>query len=756
MIEREQKRLPPREAQNGRLDGASTEISIQAGAANVKPFALFLHNGGNHPATKESGLKPTSFTTEAVITALDDLARATAQAHTAARFTDGKRCDKNFEAADCAMFDIDGGDWKGEAGAERIRSELNGLRFMAASSASGAWHIFFPLSRRIKLDVDAYRKLKRRIAAHYPFFDKNAVDASRFFFANPDAAVFEAEGDFVDEAAAAWAEPEVAPPAATLPRATDLDPRWEAGVMPDGSRTEGLPALANFAANHGRSLDELLAVVARNWPEGGAKLDNTLKQARNLYAGSMATSTRATAPVLLNDPANRNLPTRLDDFTNARLGEFLISEAHGEIIFTEGRGWLRFNPDDGTMTAGAEAALRRRIAQIGQVLKARAGTFEDNDEAKRWFALGCRLQETRTISATVKAAEAYALRDDNLLDADPAALNCRGELYNLRDGTHRPTRASDLCTKTTCCRPAEGTPEVFSSALLDWAQGKPGLYEYLLRFAGYCLTGEFIEEVFLNLHGPAQNGKSKFLEAIQKILGTYAVALPREIILETRNGNTQTAAAMLAGARLAVHADVGEGRLNIGAIKSLTGGDIIEARELYCKRFSFQNRAKIVFSTNRPLRLVDTGAAIRRRLRVAPFTNTIPSDKRDKRLAEKIAAEYPQILLLLISEAVAWYKSGLPDCATVESASAAYVDSEDRALQFITDRLGNATIGTREAFDNYRDWAQEQGFTHLWTQSKLAEELEAHGWVKKRIKMAGSFSNYFIPPKGGADETEPE
>jgi putative DNA primase/helicase len=69
-----------------------------------------------------------------------------------------------------------------------------------------------------------------------------------------------------------------------------------------------------------------------------------------------------------------------------------------------------------------------------------------------------------------------------------------------------------------------------------------------------------------------------------------------------------------------------------------------------------------------------TDYGIWRRIRLIPFTTTIPADKQDKDLEEKLKGEWSGILNWLITGTVRWQPEGLktPDeisCATDEYRS---------------------------------------------------------------------------------------
>jgi len=87
--------------------------------------------------------------------------------------------------------------------------------------------------------------------------------------------------------------------------------------------------------------------------------------------------------------------------------------------------------------------------------------------------------------------------------------------------------------------------------------------------------------------------------------------------------------ARLQGARLVTAIEINEGqRLSEALIKSFTGGDRITARFLYGEYFDFQPQFTPFLVVNHRPVIRDTSHSIWRRIKLIPFTVTIPEDKR--------------------------------------------------------------------------------------------------------------------------------
>src|SRR5207249_1644146 len=103
--------------------------------------------------------------------------------------------------------------------------------------------------------------------------------------------------------------------------------------------------------------------------------------------------------------------------------------------------------------------------------------------------------------------------------------------------------------------------------------------------------------------------------------------------------------ARLHGARLvaAMESEANQ-KLAESLVKALTGGDRITARFLHREFFEFEAKFKLILSTNHKPRIVGTDLAMWRRVRLIPFTVTIPDEEQDHDLPTKLETELPGIL----------------------------------------------------------------------------------------------------------------
>jgi putative DNA primase/helicase len=266
---------------------------------------------------------------------------------------------------------------------------------------------------------------------------------------------------------------------------------------------------------------------------------------------------------------------------------------------------------------------------------------------------------------------------------------------------------------------------------------KPELIKFLQRSIGYALTGSTREQVLFFLYGTGANGKSTFIETCRNLLGDYAQQSEFDTFVTKKNDGPRNDIARLKGARLVAAVEAAQGRqLDENVIKQVTGGDTVTARFLYHEHFEFVPQFKLFLVANHKPVIVGTDEAIWRRIRLIPFTVTIPKEERDKHLLEKLQRELPGILAWAVRGCLKWQEDGLGEPEAVSIATADYRREMDVMADFIEEQC---VLGERETADagmlygKFHDWAKNNGEEEL-TQKKFGTQLRERGFeaAKKR------------------------
>jgi putative DNA primase/helicase len=283
--------------------------------------------------------------------------------------------------------------------------------------------------------------------------------------------------------------------------------------------------------------------------------------------------------------------------------------------------------------------------------------------------------------------------------------------------------------------------------------GDGELIRFVQKAVGYSLTGSTEEQCFFILYGAGANGKSTLIQTISALLKDYARQTPTETLLVQRGDGPRNDLARLQGARFVSASEVEGGRkLAEALVKQLTGGDTLTARYLYKEHFEFQPTFKIWLAVNHKPGVQGTDHAIWRRMRLLPFTVTIPAAEQDKRLTEKLQAEQPGILRWAVEGCRAWQQEGLEPPSAVKRATGDYRAEMDVIAAFIQDCcvLGDHHhVNTRELYAEYRGWCEQIGESPV-TQKALATVLQERGCTSGRKSQGRLWSGIALK------EDEPE
>lgn len=270
------------------------------------------------------------------------------------------------------------------------------------------------------------------------------------------------------------------------------------------------------------------------------------------------------------------------------------------------------------------------------------------------------------------------------LDQDRCLFNVRNGTIDLRAGELRAHCREDLITKVA---PVEYDPQArcprFDQFLDEIFARDQALIEYVLRLLGMCLTGDIAEQVLPIFHGSGANGKSVLVDTMLGLWGDYGSLAPPSLLTSGRNEHP-TEIADLLGRRFVVASETEQNAtLRLQLVKRLTGDDRLKGRFMRQDYFEFARTHKIIMVTNNKPRIDEDGEAAWRRIRLVPFSVTIPADRRDPKLVSTLAREYPGILAKLVEACRRWQESGLPTPPAVESATGQYRESEDHIGGFV-------------------------------------------------------------------------
>ena len=423
----------------------------------------------------------------------------------------------------------------------------------------------------------------------------------------------------------------------------------------------------------------------------------------------------------------------------------LYCYAWGKWLVWTGARWER--DEGGKVHRLAKATVRSMYQEAAQA--------EDEGERKALAAHATRSEAEARIKAMLELAKSEEPISAEELDARPWFLNVQNGTIDLRSGNLRPHRQEDFISKIAPVSYAPDAEAPTWAAFLERVLPDEELRGFVQRAVGYSATGDTSEQCMVINHGTGANGKSTFQEAISAALGDYAMRAPTEMLLAKRAAGIPNDVARLKGARFVAASETEEGRrLAESLIKDLTGQDTITARFMRAEWFDFQPTHKLWLSTNHKPEIRGTDNAIWRRIRLIPWSVTIPPAEQDKRLAAKLRDELPGILAWIVNGCLEWQRIGLQPPDEVRRATGRYRAEMDVLAAFIDEECivaEHASATAKALYSGYKDWCDENG-ERPESQRRFGGRLKERGFVSGRMTTGtrkGAVEWYGIGLAGG-------
>jgi putative DNA primase/helicase len=507
------------------------------------------------------------------------------------------------------------------------------------------------------------------------------------------------------------------------------------GFSPDGDTT--FATVAELARRNGADLSD----IARRHKRGAAKERAAEGKPNGAEDAGARTGAETTGFDLSHDALTRELGRRGWD-QNAK-----YVAMQGRWYFWDATVWA-IDERLAHMTL-ARDFLQDRAREVAEWADAKAETLPEKkaDDIRAWAKReGRGLRSANTVAAVASLARSNqaSVTQANAFDADLLLLGTPGGTVDLRTGELRPARREDMISKMTAVTPSPAGTAAFTwlKFLNDIFEGDAEMISFLQRAAGYALTGLTSEHKLLFLHGTGRNGKSTFLETLQWIWGNYARRAAVTTFLTSVGERHPTDIAGLSGARLVVGSELPKGKSwDEAVLKDLTGGDTMTARFMRGDFFDFVPQMTLMIAGNNMPSLRGVDEALRARMVLVPFAVTIPPEKRDTALGEKLRREGPAILRWAIEGALAWRQCGLDVPPRVSAASTEYLDGEDLLGQFLADETvespGEFTF-TSALHVRFRLWIELQGLGS-WSSHTFTKELKSRGFQECRRSTGRGF-----------------
>ena len=603
---------------------------------------------------------------KAVITGEETLKAAVCRDYVAALYSNGYRRKDGFIRSDCLVMDCDNdhsdnpADWiTPEDVAARfpgvsfgVHYSRNHLKEKHGQSPRPRFHILFSIEP--VTDPEQYAALKSKVLALFPYFDRQAADAARFFFGTEEAAAEYREGTTTLTAFL------------RVSQAPGFSPGHR--TIPAGQRNSTLSRYAaKLLKRYGpcsRANELFLQEAALcDPPLPDPELDTIWRSAMNFYREKVLKQENYVAP---DEFVAAHLPGDLKpgDYTDLGQAKVFASFYEKELLYTDATDYLRYNGEyweesrQGAMRAAEEfldlqladaedcvQAAENRLKVLGvketdlaegvrKLKKAfiRSGSSNDGESflsacaayeaAVSYRAFVIKERSITGICAMLQTAKPMLEIPLDMLDGDGFLLNTPGSTIDLRLGSRsgRSPQYSDYITKQTFCSAGDEGETLWQEALDTFFCGDEALKEYVQQIVGLAAIGKIYQEALIIAYGDGRNGKSTFWNTVSRILGGYSGNFSADALTAGCRRNVRPEMAELKGKRLVIAAELEEGmRLNTSVIKQLCSTDDITAEKKFRDPFRFTPSHTLVLYTNHLPRVSATDDGTWRRLIVIPF-----------------------------------------------------------------------------------------------------------------------------------------
>ena len=419
-----------------------------------------------------------------------------------------------------------------------------------------------------------------------------------------------------------------------------------------------------------------------------------------------------------------------------------------------GKRWVV--DDKGRILRLAAQVVQKEIAKeipaAVQVARMRAEELEeDADKAERevrklyreWILGSESKNRLEAMVGLAKSEKGISVRITDF-DQNSDIFNVGNGTIDLKTGHLYQALRSDLNLKTSkvVYDPTATCPkwEQFLKVIFN---GNMNIVEYIQRVLGYSLTANTCEQCYFLMYGTGANGKSTLLKTMAKLLGEYAQAAEfSSFIAKQQDAGIRNDLAALCGARMVTASEGDQNkRMSEGILKQLTGEDAIKCRFLYGELFEYFPTFKLFLATNHKPKVIGQDYGFWRRVRLIPFTVTIPKEAQNKRLNQELEEELPGILNWALEGLRQWREQGLNDPKEVLAATQEYRDEEDALQLFIEEECAVSTRVATQAstlYQAYNRWVKEAGEYVMGTK-EFSKRLQEKGFIKTKKPYGFSY-----------------
>lgn len=312
---------------------------------------------------------------------------------------------------------------------------------------------------------------------------------------------------------------------------------------------------------------------------------------------------------------------------------------------------------------------------------------EDKKEKKSLIVRGDKCEEllvkigsTQFIQNTAKCLLSLQFDDtfENKLNHQTNTIQFKNGSYDLKLGAFRPRVKADYVSTTLDYDFTETVDEskvkYLEQVLRRTCNDSEDVYSSMLKWLGYCLTGEVCESKFMcHIGYTASNGKTTICKILREVLPIYVASMNNKTFdLTYTKVHKEFAKLKDAPIRFVYVEELSKDKLNVSLIKDITGGtNHLENEVMFGTTTSLQVQFKLNLISNHDI-VFETDEGMKRRGFMMWYKNKfVPKDEVPKNkpgfypidttLMEKLAqVDYKNAFLhLVMPHSKEYYANGL-------------------------------------------------------------------------------------------------
>ena len=475
---------------------------------------------------------------------------------------------------------------------------------------------------------------------------------------------------------------------------SDETGRKSSNILVDDLITVGCPAVARFLSEEDskidcnqildeRGVDELRDILAEIYDNAESELAAVAQIIEERKTARIAAKVDS---LFSGDASDLDFARRIEAFC-------------GDSIrwVTDDKSWLLYQRNEhggGLWRDGGEqnSCLLPFVREMSDMMTEYAENQEEHE-------LADKMKSTRKVLQSitmVKSLDSILITSADL-DKHSELICCLNGVCDLQSGTLMTADPKTLLmTRSVNAVFGEPSKENLQFVKNFFAQIMPDEMTRagLLRWLGYCLSGETSAEKFMVWVGESgANGKGTLGGTMLALMDSYGVGLPPRALLKSNRpidaDRATTALNGLDGRRFALSEEIPlDGEMDSSLVKNLSGGDRINLRLNFKEFRTLINHAKINISGNFTPRLENVqDGGIRRRLLNMPFTEQFTGDRADPSLKKKLLLpdNLNALFAILVREAVNWYRDGLIISEQMTQATQKHLDDSDFVADFLSE-----------------------------------------------------------------------